>query len=91
MHENANIAFQVIVVLALCGKDFKIIILCQTQETHALIYQILDVQPRTAGSSGGKTSDEIVYELAESILGKIPDTLDIDKSLPEMFEVIRAN
>ena len=40
-----------------------------------------------AGSSGGKTSDEIVYELAENILGKIPDKLDIDKALPEMFEV----
>ena len=52
------------------------------------MYQILDVQPRMAGSSGGKTSDEIVHELAENILGKIPDKLDIDKALPEMFEVL---
>lgn len=40
-----------------------------------------------ASTSGGKTSDEIVYELAENILGKIPDKLDIDKGLPVMFEV----
>ena len=40
-----------------------------------------------ASSSGGKTNDEIVDELAENILGKIPDKLDIDKALPEMFEV----
>lgn len=38
-------------------------------------------------SSGGKSSDEIVDELAKSILSKIPDKLDIDKALPEMFEV----
>lgn len=64
------------------------IFLLQTQETNSLIHQILDVQPRLASSSGGKTSDEIVDELAESILSKIPDKLDIDTSLPEMFEVI---
>ena len=40
-----------------------------------------------ASSSGGKTSDEIVDELAQNILSKIPDKLDIDTALPEMFEV----
>lgn len=40
-----------------------------------------------ASSGGGKTSDEIVFELADSILGKVPEKLDIDKALPEMFEV----
>ena len=59
----------------------------QTQETNALINQVLEVQPRMAGSRGGKTNDEIVIELAESILSKIPKKLDIDKALPEMFEV----
>ena len=59
----------------------------QTQETNSLINQILEVQPRMAGSSGGKTNDEIVNELAESILNKIPDKLDIDKALPVIFEV----
>lgn len=52
-----------------------------------MIHKILDVQPRMASSSGGKTSDEIVDELAQSILSKIPDKLDIDFALPEMFEV----
>lgn len=41
-----------------------------------------------ATSSGGKTSDEIVNELAENITSKIPDKLDIDTALPELFEVI---
>ncbi len=59
----------------------------QTQETHTLVNTVLDVQPRLASSGGGKTSDEIVYELADNILAKIPEKLDIDKALPEIFEV----
>lgn len=51
----------------------------------------MDVQPRLASSSGGKTSDEVVDELAASILVKLPDKLDIDKALPAMFEVIHVN
>ena len=52
-----------------------------------MINTILDVQPRLASSGGGKTNDEIVYELAGNIFNKIPDKLDIDTALPEMFEV----
>ncbi len=59
----------------------------QTQETHTLVNTVLDVQPRLASSGGGKTSDEIVYELADNILSKIPEKLDIEKALPEIFEV----
>ena len=59
----------------------------QSQETQTLILTVLDVQPRLVGSGGGKTSDEIVYELAESILGKLPDNLDIDKANKGLFEV----
>ena len=59
----------------------------QTQETHALVSTILDVQPRLASSGGGKTSDEIVYELAENILNRIPEKLDLEKASPELFEV----
>ena len=59
----------------------------QTQETHALITTILDVQPRLAGSEGGKTSDEIVYELAENILNRLPEKLDLEKASPELFQV----
>jgi dynein heavy chain len=38
-------------------------------------------------SGGGKTSDEIVYELAENILGKSPDNLDMDQANKALFEV----
>lgn len=56
-----------------------------------MINTILEVQPRLTSSGGGKTSDEIVYELAESILLKVPEKLDIDKALPELFEVHNAH
>lgn len=62
----------------------------QTQETHAMIATILDVQPRLASSGGGKTSDEIVFDLAESILNRLPEKLDVDTALPKLFEVIHS-
>jgi len=52
----------------------------QIQESQLMIRTILDVQPRMSTSGSGKTSDEIVYELSESILSKLPDMLDMDKA-----------
>lgn len=58
----------------------------QTQETSYLITTILDVQPRVSSGGGGKSNDEIVYELADSILSKLPDKLDIEKAPQSLFE-----
>jgi dynein heavy chain len=40
-------------------------------------------------SSGGsgKSNDEVVYELAESIEGKLMDNLNIENAHEDMFEV----
>ncbi|KAK3733193.1 hypothetical protein QZH41_008554, partial [Actinostola sp. cb2023] len=59
----------------------------QTQETHQLIFTVLEVQPRLASSGGEKTNDEIVYELADSIMSKLPDVLDMEKAEKSLFEV----
>ena len=48
---------------------------------------ILDVQPRLGGGSGGKSNDEIVFELSEAILEKIIDKLDIEEAKQDMFEL----
>ena len=48
---------------------------------------ILDMQPRMSGSSGGKSSDDIVYELAQSIMDRLPDKLDMDEAKQDMFDV----
>lgn len=44
----------------------------QRKETMSLISTILDVNPRSSAQHGGKSNDEIVCELAESILAKLP-------------------
>lgn len=46
--------------------------LLQRKETSTLITTILDVQPRSTAQGSGKSNDEIVEELATSILAKIP-------------------
>ena len=58
----------------------------QVQETNTLVGAILDVQPRLGGGGGGKSNDDIAYELAENILGKLMDKFDLDDALKEMFE-----
>ena len=58
----------------------------QIQETAAIVNTILDVQPRLSSGGSGKSNDEIVYELADSILGKLLDKLDIEQANPLMFE-----
>uniref|UniRef100_A0A4W5KGE0 Dynein heavy chain ATP-binding dynein motor region domain-containing protein n=1 Tax=Hucho hucho TaxID=62062 RepID=A0A4W5KGE0_9TELE len=44
----------------------------QRLETMTLINTILEVQPRSSARGGGKSNDEIVHKLANSILAKIP-------------------
>ena len=57
----------------------------QIQETSYLITTILDVQPRVSSGGSGKSNDEIVYELADSILAKLPDKLDLEKAPQILF------
>jgi len=53
----------------------------------SLVNTILDMQPCVSGSTGGKSSDDIVYDLAESIKEKLPDKLDMDEARQDMFDV----
>ena len=39
-----------------------------------------------SAGGGGKSNDEIAYELADSILSKLPDKLDIDTAPQALFE-----
>jgi len=43
-----------------------------------MIRTVLEVQPRLSSGGIGKTSDEIVYELSDNILSKLPDKLDME-------------
>lgn len=56
------------------------------QETNYLITTILDVQPRVSSGGAGRSNDEIVYDLADSILTRIPDLLEIEKAPQSIFQ-----
>ncbi|XP_054635035.1 dynein axonemal heavy chain 6 isoform X2 [Dunckerocampus dactyliophorus] len=58
----------------------------QRQETMNLINTILDVNPRSSAQMGAKSNDEIVCELADSILAKLPESLDMDEAIESIFE-----
>ncbi|XP_060941446.1 dynein axonemal heavy chain 6 [Limanda limanda] len=57
----------------------------QRKETMGLITTILEVNPRSSAMDGAKSSDEIVCELAEAILAKLPEQLDMDEALEALF------
>ncbi|XP_028284655.1 dynein heavy chain 6, axonemal [Parambassis ranga] len=57
----------------------------QRHETMTLINTILEVNPRSSASHGAKSNDEIVCELAASILAKLPERLDMDKAVESLF------
>ncbi|OON20270.1 ATPase family protein, partial [Opisthorchis viverrini] len=57
----------------------------QIQETNNLIATVLNIQPRTGAVGTGKTNDEIVHDLANTILERIPDGLDLKIAKPEFF------
>ncbi|XP_077201567.1 dynein axonemal heavy chain 6 isoform X2 [Paroedura picta] len=57
----------------------------QRKETHTLITTILEVQPRSTAQGSGKSNDEIVQELASTILTKIPEKLDMDAAAESLF------
>ncbi|XP_070836417.1 dynein axonemal heavy chain 6 [Chaetodon trifascialis] len=57
----------------------------QRQETVTLINTILDVNPRSSARDGAKSNDDIVCELAESILAKLPERLNMDEAVETLF------
>ncbi|XP_078448652.1 dynein axonemal heavy chain 6 [Lampetra planeri] len=57
----------------------------QRQETGTLVKTILEVQPRSSGQGAGTSNDDIVKELADSILAKLPEILDMDCAMESLF------
>ncbi|KAJ3068328.1 Dynein heavy chain 6, axonemal [Podochytrium sp. JEL0797] len=50
----------------------------QLQESRRVVRTILDVQPRLASGGTGKSSEEVVMDVATTILDGLPDQLYID-------------
>ncbi|KAF7660832.1 hypothetical protein LDENG_00274280 [Lucifuga dentata] len=57
----------------------------QRKETMTLISTILDVYPRSSAREGAKSNDETVCELAEYILAKIPERVNMDEASEALF------
>jgi hypothetical protein len=52
-----------------------------------MIVTIRDIQSRESSESTGKSSDDIVYELAETIVGKLVKCIDVHKCWPSLLWV----
>ncbi|XP_055488365.1 LOW QUALITY PROTEIN: dynein axonemal heavy chain 6-like [Leucoraja erinacea] len=57
----------------------------QRKETSTMILTVLEVQPNVIARGAGKSSDEIVNELADSILSKLPANLDLETATESLF------
>lgn len=69
----------------LFGMDDNADITCQKQESVYQITTILSLQPRETGGGDGKSSDDIVLDLAAEIEAQVPDILDEEKAGPKTF------
>lgn len=56
-----------------------------------MMMTLLDIQPRESTGSTEKSSDDIVYELAETILGKLIETINADECLPSLLQVTKLS
>jgi len=61
-----------------------------TNESLTLMSTLLSLQPRSSGGGGGKTSDEMVVELAQKFQEECPEILDEDDAGETTF-VIQPN
>lgn len=61
-----------------------------TYESLLLMSTLLSLQPRSSGGGSGKSSDDIVLELAEQYESECPDLLDEGRAGPTTF-VIQSN
>jgi dynein heavy chain len=61
-----------------------------TNESITLMATLLSLQPREAATVGGKTSDDIVLELADDFTERLPNVLNADEAGPLTF-IIQTN
>ncbi|XP_037092151.1 dynein heavy chain 6, axonemal-like [Pollicipes pollicipes] len=63
-------------------------VVSKVQETYRLLTTILSMQPWLATSGGGEGSgDQFVYDLAETMEGRIPVKIDMEVAHKKLFEL----
>ena len=58
----------------------------QNQESDKIVSTILSIQPRVAGTSGGKSPDELVIERAKELKKGLPPLLEKSQGKKDMFK-----
>ncbi|KAK4872624.1 hypothetical protein RN001_014653 [Aquatica leii] len=58
----------------------------QIKETQTVIKTITDCQPSASGGGGAKSSDEIVFELAEGVIQSILRKISVDNAHPNLYK-----
>jgi len=58
----------------------------QVQETKKLLDTVLSIQPRATSSSGGKSPDQLVAELAVELAASVAPVLDMDEAAEGLFD-----
>lgn len=57
----------------------------QQKETSKLLSTILEVQPRTSTGKEGRTQEEVVYDLAGSLLASLPPLIQMEEARSDNF------
>jgi len=63
-------------------------IVYQDQASTKIIETIVSIQPRDTGGSDGKSSDDIVIELAIGLLKEAPELLDLSTAHKDLFVIV---
>ncbi|CAJ1374899.1 unnamed protein product [Effrenium voratum] len=56
-----------------------------SQESEKVLNTVLSIQPREAGGTGGKSSEEVVLELSAEQEGRLPEKLSAENAHAESF------
>lgn len=59
----------------------------QIKETQSVIVTIMESQPRTSAGTEGRSSDDIVYELADSVINSVITKIITDEAHLSLFKV----
>jgi dynein heavy chain len=57
----------------------------QTKESTEMLTTIISLQPRTGGGGGAKTSDEVVGEVADDLVSRLPKALNVKEAAASTF------
>ena len=57
----------------------------QTKESAGMLETIISLQPRTGGGGGGKSSDEVVGEVCDDLVARMPKNLNLKEAGASTF------